>query len=236
MIELLLGGKPKAAQPPYQDPAFLYDPETNSDLLGSKPTILRRANTTVDTNYLIDDHPTVRLGTANAGIQVTFQTPFNFNIPEWTIEWSSRIEAIGTYYFTELLFIASNGDFLGCRWTDGGYNSMLQMSVGSWANNNTNWRALTKTAVLGVLKRYALIYKDGVIRFYVDGVMQELMNGTAGTGAKQMFFVPPVNLVAYANMYIGYQGSVNGSYTGNVGRVRLSNYARYTGNYTPEPF
>lgn len=239
VLELLLGGgKPKATQPPPQNPLFLYDPEQNVDLAGMNPTISKRSGTTVSTSILIDGHPTINLSTTAHGIVFTFPTPFDFNQSDWTIEWSSRVATFGSGYNNEIFF--SNAAFtswLGARWADSGYDNKIQVGIGAWSDNSALWRGPRKVDVAGKVKHYAIICKDGQVRFYIDGQQQTMMNGTGSTGATTTYFNKPAGLPVYNTLYIGWMNSINVAYAGNVGRIRLSGYARYVGaSYDVEPF
>lgn len=219
---------------------FLYDPATNRDLVTGTVCGAIRSGTTVDGTILIDGSPTLKSTTGTHGVDITFPTPLDLNsLSEWTIEWSSKPVTIRAEYSSELFLNWPSGPLFGCRWTDSGYGHRLQFTDGAWTNP-TLWRpeSFTKTNATTKINRYAMVFKDGKISVYIDGVKQMLENGSdiAGPNTKQNFFPKATTWQPLTRLLLGYYSATYPSFLGNYGRVRISAGARYLANYTPAAF
>lgn len=239
MIELL-NSITEQTKPPEGDALFLYDPATNKDLISNIVVGALKAGTVVDSTYLIDNQPTLRVDNANAGAVLTFPSSIDLNaLTEWTLEWSSRPTSIGGYYFTELFLDVAGGSGypVGCRWTDTGYGNTLQFNAADWANERI-WRPpFTKSTAVNTLNRYALVFKGGNFTVFRNGTKQMLTNATGGVGSTTQDYFPKTQAWGlFKILTLGYLNSVNSSWIGNYGRIRISNFARYLGSYTPEAF
>lgn len=234
---LLMGGEPIVI--PTGDVLFLYDPATNKDLITDTVCGALKASTTVDTTVKIDGNDTLKFAAAGAGAVLTFPSGIDLNaLTEWTIEWSSRPTAIGLSYFTEFFLdpTPSAGIPLGCRWCDGGYGDKLQFNIADF-NNARLWRPpFAKSAKVNVLTKYSMVYKGGVVKVYVDGVLQTLTNGVEGSSTSQTFITKTHSWSVFTTLTLGYYNSANVAWLGNFGRIRISNFARYLGTHTPGAF
>lgn len=216
---------------------FLYDPATNTDLVTNTVVGAMRAGTTVDETVLIDGHPTIKLASATQGVLVTFPTPLDLgNMLEWTIEWSSFPTAIGTNYFTDLYLNWTGGPYIGARWTDAGFGHRLQFSASGFSNLSSIWRIpTTKAQAVNKLAKYAMVFKDGKVSVFKDGVKQTMNNGTTNNISSD-YMTKDVVWQPLTTLNLGWMNSTNSAFTGNSGRIRISQGARYLTNYTPEPF
>lgn len=221
---------------------FMYDPATNTDLVTGLTCGTKLGVTTVDNTVLIDGHPTVKMADTDRGVTIAFPTPINLNaLPEWTIEWSSLPTSINSSYANELnLLDAANtaSNYVGCRWTDGGFANALQFTLNGYGNSATIWRSFTttKAAAVNKISRYAMVFKNNQVIVYRDGARLTLTNGSGGSGANQTFINKIQQNNPHTKMFIGWANSTYVSTIGNAGRVRISNIARYDGNYTPAAF
>lgn len=224
--------------PEFGSTIFLYDPETNTDLVTGTVCGVLRTGTTVDSAVLIDGHKTIKNATSTHGVAITFPKPIDLgSLPEWTIEWSTRPTSVGYDYGTEMLLNWPSGPFVGARWTDGGFGYRLQFSGGDgFGNAATVWRIpQTNTTIINKLNKFAMVLKDGKISVYLNGVKQTMNNGTSNAVAQDYF----AKLGAWQPLTVMNIGWTNGTYVGwlgNYGRIRISKGARYTANYTPDPF
>lgn len=235
-FQLAVGGPSATSRPG----TFLYDPATNKDLVTGTVVGNLFNGAVADGTVLIDGNPTMKFANASSGATITLPTPWVIEtMPEWTVEWSSRPTTFGSGYFTEL-FIDVNptlGYPLGCRWTDSGYGHRNQFNFANWANPEI-WRpAATKTDVVNKTVRWAMVFKNGRVTVYKDGVKQMLaVSVDAGSGT-QDYIQKTITWSNKTTLRIGYYNSTNQAFVGNFGRIRISDYARYTdATYTPQPF
>lgn len=217
---------------------FLFDPATNTDLVTGQVCGAYVGGAVADSSITIDGHATAKMDNVNAGIGITFPKPLNLEaLPEWTIEWSDRPTNIRAYYANELLLTTSNSVVIGGRWTDGGFLERLQFTLTGFGNVNTIWRLDgTKAATYNVVNRYAMVFKDGRMSVYQNGVKQMMQNSTYGSGTRQDYIPKGAAWANFVTMALGFRESTNASFIGNYGRVRISDRARYTSDYTPQPF
>lgn len=239
MLEILLASRGGGEPEPTGDVLFLYDPATNKDLISNTVVGALRTATTVDTLVTLDGQPTVKFGSTAAGAIITLPTPINLEaLAEWTVEWSSRPTSMSSSYMNEIFLDLLNtaGYPLGCRWADGGYGNRLQFNISNFANSNL-WRPpVDKSAALNKENRWAMVYKGGQVKVYRDGVKQMLAAGTNGGTGTQDFISKTQPFFTVAKIYIGWYNGTNVAFIGNMGRIRISAFARYLGNYSPKPF
>lgn len=237
MNEMLFSGGAGIPQPT-GDVLFLYDPGTSKDEISGNVCIALSGGAAVDNTFLIDNKATLKFTAAGQQGLITFPTSINLEaLTEWTVEWSSRPTTFLTSYVTELFMdlTVSQGYPIGCRWGDGGYGNRLQFNISNWANNNIGQPPIVKTDVTNKINRWAMVFKGGQLRIYKDGVKQLLAFGTSNTYA-QDYIGKTQAFPTVTRMYLGYFNSVNQAFAGNMGRIRISNFARYLGNYTPVAF
>ena len=237
MRELLLSGGSNVPGPT-GDVLFLFDPATSKDLVSNQVCIALSGSAAIDTVNQIDNLGTLKLAQASSQGLITLPTPINFEaLTEWTVEWVSKPTSIGANYFTELFLdiAVTQGYPIGCRWGDSGYGNRLQFNISNWANANIGQPSLVKTSASNVVNRWAMVYKGGQMKIYYNGVLQALAFGTS-TSYAQNYMSKTQAFGVIAKIYIGYYNSINNAWVGNMGRIRISNFARYLGNYTPVPF
>ena len=237
MNELLLAIK-EDPPAPTGDVVFLYDPATSKDLISGQVCIALSNNAAIDTINQIDGHSTLKLAQGTSQGLITLPTPINFEaLSEWTVEWTSRPTSIGSSYFTELFLdiAVTQGYPIGCRWGDGGYANRLQFNIGNWSNGVIGQPPIAKSSVVSKDNRWAMVFKNAQLRIYYNGVLQLIAFGTT-SNYNQNYISKTQEFGLIAKLYIGYYNSINQAWLGNMGRIRISNFARYLGNYTPIPF
>jgi len=237
MHELLLASR-SGFIPPTGDVIFLFDPGTGKDEISNQVCIAMSGGLAVDSTYLMDDKPSLKFtGAANQGL-ITLPQAINLDtLGDWTIEWSSRPTSFVTTYANELFLdiTTTQGYPIGCRWGDGGYGNRLQFNISNWANTNIGQPPINKASVVNKVNRWAMVFRNNLLRIYKDGVLQMIAFGTSTTYAQD--YMPKVStLLTATKMYLGYYNNINQAWLGNFGRIRISNFARYLGNYTPESF
>lgn len=241
MIEMWLTTKQATPQPPDLAGVFLFDPETRTDLINNNATV-SASGTSIDTSYLIDGKPTTKLLSTGDFLVITIPTPIDLDASDWTVEWSCRATAFqDSKYEGEFGGMTTAGKYLYSRWTDGGYGYFLQSFVGSGATGAVLWRILpAKQSVVGILRRMALVCKAGVVTVFKDGVPQRVGNwdnvGGASQAVTQDNFPKEANMGKLSSIRLGSSGSTTPAALSNIGRIRISNYARYISTYTPVPF
>lgn len=219
---------------------FLYDPGTNKDLISDTIVGALKANTTVDTSVLIDGRSTIKFAAAaSSGVTITLPTAINLDtLPAWTVEWVSRPTSFPTDYANELFLDTLTGitNVIGCRWSNLGYGNRLQFNMSNWANSFI-WRPpVAKADVVNTIVRWAMVYQNNQVAIYKDGVRQMLANGTSTSTGTQNYIDKTMAFPTVARIHLGYYNGTNQSFLGNIGRIRISDGARYTANYTPIPF
>lgn len=240
MLESLLSTN-QIAQPPDLTPIFLFDPETNTDLINNNATVTT-SGATVDTAYLIDGHPTVKLTATTNYLLISIPTPIELDVGDLTVEWSCRATSFqADKYDGEFTGLTTTSKNFAVRWTDTGYGRLLQTIIGGVVSAATFWRIQPpKENVAGALRRMAIVFKGGIITIFKDGYPQQITNwddaGNASKRVTQANFPKETGLGRLSSIRLGYVGTNNPAAPSNLGRIRISNYARYTGAYTPAPF
>lgn len=237
MIEQLL--VQLATSPPETgDVLFLYDPETNSDLTGRGATSTLTGGAVLDTVDLIHGVPTLKFPTASAKQVITFPADLNLTDSNWTLEWSAYYDPIAANIYRNDLIVdarvSPNGIYT--RFGDNGFNNRFVLADlrGSANPALTQPTPYTKTALQSQVWHWALVSIAGLVKLYCNGnqvIMALGYNST--TYNKSTFPVGGMN-----GLYQMRIGDANGSSvmaaTGYRGRIRLSNFARYKSNYTPQ--
>lgn len=217
----IVGQKPIVA-----DPFLLFDTVTMTDLTGRNPT-LALTNATVDNTYLIDGEPTVKI--LNGGtLALTLNEAFDSSIPEWTLEWSSRLNAASAAYNNLVLVSNASLSMFVQRQADSGYGTRIQQGYRTTSAGDVNNFPFGSAAKNGVLTRYAAVKnKDGTITMYVDGKPTNMANGT-GTTYNVKSFYAGVNLGMMTRIALGVLAQ-------NIGSFRLTKKALYQAEYIPRP-
>lgn len=180
-----------------------------------------------DTTYILPN------GTTD-GIDIIFDTPINLAATDWTLEWTSQnLGTGGTGYFAEIALLAApDTQGVEARYGDNGFGHRLQF--GGLVNGTSNvWSVSSnKTTLNGVLKKYAMVKQGSNIAVYIDGIRQNL---AVGTGADYSIPSFPIdtNISAIKYVRVGSTAYGGAALAAKRANVRLSLYARYTGNYTP---
>jgi hypothetical protein len=234
MLEALLQAKPVVI--PQLPPIMLLDAGTASDLIGSKPTFTLNTGASVDSTVLIDGHPTWKLSTTAAQVKVAFEKVLNLDTIDWTVEWSVIDTNVSTTYSAILdILNASLAQGISCRFNDGPYNNRLMFGAVATGTTDSFTVDVTQNQIQNLLTRFAFQCKAGRLTFYVNGTPMLSRVGTTGTFSATS---QPKSgtLTAESQILIGYRASGVPGFIGNMGRIRISDYARYAGTYTPQAF
>jgi hypothetical protein len=110
--------------------------------------------------------------------------------------------------------------------SDCGYGSNRYKTHGLWGGVGTH--SLT-TAIIGAWQHYALVFDNGTVTYFVDGVLQ----GTSSSASSKTPAIPNDGLYFGGKLAASNgnnQHQVNGSYRS----IRISSTARYSANFTPD--
>jgi hypothetical protein len=147
-----------------------------------------------------------------------------WNTQPYTVEYWCRITAFATSQaFDDPTIIGNmNPDGNDDNWSFGPDNSgNLTFKYWNGANNTVKD---TGTMSTGVWYHCAAVIASNTIKIYLDGV-EKASAAISGT---------PQFSTAWGGLNIGWgRSSANMSYNGYLDEVRISNTARYTGNFTP---
>ncbi|WDS62036.1 hypothetical protein [Pseudomonas phage D6] len=221
------------------DVIFLYDPDTNQDLSGNGAVSVLSGGAVRSDTQLVDGLPSLSLPTVAAKQLITFPTPLNLRDTNWTLEWSSFCSTVPSAYANDLI-LDSNGPTTGALYTrygDSGFGNRFVVSDLRGSANPALTRpiAYTKAALQNQLVHWALVQAEGNIFVYKDGIRQMLAGGASST----TYNIQSTTAINIESVYQIRAGDANGSSVraspGYKGRIRLSNYARYRSNYTPQP-
>lgn len=222
------------------DVIFLYDPVTNTDLSGRGAVTTLSGGAVADTNILINGQPTLNFPTVSAKQVVVFPADLNLAIGNWTLEWSFINNIAPAAYANEFMMYSRTGGFgvgVYTRFGDSGFGNRWNLSDprGAGDPNLTQPLPYSKAMLVGLTTNVAMVSIAGLIKVYVNGVVQTMALGAgSGTYNRATFAAQGMDKI-----YQFVMGDANGSSVravpGNRGRIRLSNFARYTRNYTPGP-
>jgi hypothetical protein len=208
------------------EPWMLFDVNSLTDVktTGSTGTLASAAQ---DNTYLIDGEPTLKI-TGTGSLTINLGQLFDSSIPEWTLEWSSRLNTTTTGYANLLRLGSATAYQLVQRTSDSGFGLRIQQGIdfstqaGAW---NFPFGSVAKN---GVLTRYAAQKKNGLITMFVDGKATNMANGTGSTYNSKSFSAG-AGVAACDRITLGLLAQ-------NISHVRLSKFARYPIDYTPKPF
>jgi hypothetical protein len=234
---LLSSGHPGAAET--GDVVFLYDPVTNTDLVGGPAVTTLSGGAVADETILINGQPTLKFPSVTAKHVITFPTDLNLVQGNWTLEWSFINNSAPTAYANDFVMYSRTGGAgvgLYTRFGDGGFLNRWVLSDprGAATPSLTQPLPFTKAALVGLTTNVALVSIAGVIRVYVNGVATMMALGNGSTNYNQPTFIAEGMDKIYA-FGLGDVNSTVRAVPGNRGRIRLSNFARYKSNYTPGP-
>lgn len=215
---------------------FLHDPDTNTDLSGNGVVVTRSGGAISTPSYLIDGQGTTQFPTVAAKKVAAFSPPLNLTATNWTLEWSSINDSAPTSYALELGMMCTDlNRSLFMRYGDSGFLNRIQLLENATPTADVLNFSYTKAALVGSLSRWALVCKDGRISAFRNGVKQSMAKGPSSTSYAFTEYVP-VGLNSVTSIVTGdYNGGSVRAVPGHHGRMRLSDFARYTRNYTPGP-
>lgn len=213
-------------KPVVTDPFLLFDTVSMTDLTGRNPT-LTLTNAAVDNTYLIDGEPTVKIENGGA-LALTLNEAFDTSVPEWTLEWSSRLNASSVAYNNLMVMSAGSVTAFVQRQADSGFGGRIQQGYTTANAGSVNNFPFGSAAKNGVLTRYAAVKNiDGTITMFVDGKPTMLANGTGTTYSVKSF---------YAGANLGLMTRIAlGALAQNIGSFRLTKKALYKAEYIPRP-
>mgnify|MGYP001113576761 CR=1 FL=1 len=241
MIESLLATTEVTVQPPDLPGVFLFDPESQTDLMNNNATVTL-SGATVDATYLIDGYPTTKLPSITSYLLITLPNPLELDANDWTLEWSCMVSAFqATRYDGEMRGTTTTGKVVASRWTDSGYGTQLQSFAGAAATEDLLWRIPgAKQTFVNQLRRMALVCRGGAVTVFKDGLPQKVTNwNIVGNSSKQVTrdsFNKDAVIGKLNSIRLGWTATATPAAISNVGRIRFSDYARYIFPYTPAPF
>lgn len=221
------------------DVIFLYDPVTNTDLIGGPSVSTLSGGAVADETILINGQPTLKFPTGSAKQVIAFPSDLNLTTGNWTLEWSFINNSAPSAYANDfVMYSRTGGSSVGVytRFGDSGFGHRYNLSDPRGAANPNFCQPLpfTKASLVGLTTNVAMVSIGGLIKVYINGVFQMMAVG-AGSGAYTQPTFAAQGMDAIYQWGIGWVGSTVQAVPGNRGRIRLSNFARYKANYTPGP-
>lgn len=208
------------------DAWLLFDVNSLTDLQGTGATGTLTSAAS-DNTYLIDGEPSLKI-TGTGNLTINLATLFDSTIPEWTMEWSSRLNTTTTGYANLMQLRSATALTYAQRTSDSGFGLRIQQGITFAAQADAYNFPFGSAAKNGVLTRYAAVKKNGIITMYVDGVATNLAQGT-GASYTVPGFPAGVGVANNDRIVIGLLAQ-------NISHIRVSKFARYSINYTPKPF
>jgi len=160
-------------------------------------------------------------------LSVADSSDWAFGTSDFTFEAWMKFDGMGAWYYlftqwadsSNLMYMAKeNTDKFSIYFEDSGGVVGAYLMTSAWSGNAGQWYHI------------AFQRRDGASpegEIYIDGVLQTLTEQNA-FGANDWADIS-------APLLIGERGDVTGAeFTGTMAEVRVSNIARYTGNFTPE--
>lgn len=207
------------------DPWLLFDVNSMTDLMGTGATGVRTSATQDDT-YLIDGEPSLKI-TGTGNLTINLAQVFDSTIPEWTLEWSSRLNVVTSGYALLLRLQNATTYTFVQRTSDAGFGLRIQQGT-ILTNAASLWNLpLSNASRNGVLTRYAAQKRNGQITMFVDGKATKMANGVT-TNYTADNFPAGAGVVNNDRLIIGLLAQ-------NISHIRLSKFARYATEYTPKP-
>jgi hypothetical protein len=169
---------------------------------------------------------------------MAFNPLLDLSSTNWTIEWSELRPGNATAWTNE--FYMTDSSLLKgftMRFGDAGYGNLLMFSdnSNSGAKSECRYPAVTFNTFTNIVTKYAMTCDTNRrLRFYINGVLQDMQPGVSG-GTLSGFFQsgPASNFANLSTLYLGALNSNANNVPRYLGNVRISNYVRYTNNYTP---
>lgn len=229
-------------KPPYVgNVLMLYDPETNTDLSGNGAVSTLYTGMAATDAYLIDGFKTLVKPTSSARQLITFPTPLNLSTHDWTLEWqeyNTEQPPAGDYRNEIILDSNVSGRGLYARYGDGGFASRMYLGdpTGSADPNKTWPTQFTKASLLNSLSHWAIVQYNSNIYLFRNGIRQMLAFGYGvSTYDKPYMTTQPLAGIYQMRLGAAAASTTVKGVVGYQGRIRLSDWARYTSNYTPKP-
>lgn len=185
------------------------------------------------------DGKTLVLSALTDRVVITLGTPINMAASDWTLEWSTinqTAEVAG--YASELMLHTTppeDSAVLIARYGDGGFGNRLQFG-GRMATLATCYAvARTKANMVGVLRRFALVQKNGNISLFTNGVKENFAAGTSNTYDIPTW-VNDATIQTLRRIVLGdWINGGSGAVPAKRGPMRLTMRALYEADYTPQP-
>lgn len=172
----------------------------------------------------------------NLSATIMFDRNVNLTAGDFTLEYSSINVGSNTNYMGELAFFNASDTLLqSLRFGNGGFGNRYQLDDPTKGVSGVYSTTLTKTVSLNNLKRVAIVKIGSSIFFYLNGVKQMLAIGVGSTYNNDSMLAPS-GLTRVRYIKLGKFAAGMSAALLKMGPIRLSNFARYTENYTPEPF
>lgn len=212
------------------DMAQLKDTSGNNAVV-SAPAV------TVDNSILINGKATAKISNKTNVFTVTLPRPYDFQIMDWTIEWSMRYmgDVISDTEWVTSMWLSKLNDLnngMLCRFGTTPYSNNLT------ATTNTSQSSLigfNKTAAREKITHFSLQKQNGVIYIFINGVRRQV---TLNSITRD--FITPTNVTdlnAVQKLTLGYINAGTVAPVGNLGNVRITDVAKYSGStYTVQPF
>lgn len=234
MIEML-GGAPGPSNEVEGPAIFLFDTNTGADSVGLLPyTLSTVGSLTYDAANPIHGARALSFPTSSAGMTITLTDILDLS-GDWTYEFSMfGVSAPSAYAAETTLFNNAGAVGFHSRYGDSGFSNLFQFGPMTTVDNAYSCR-FNKAYFVNRVTDFAWVCKNGRIRFYCDGKLELLRTGTSGNFTLQDF-ATLATMNAIKSIRVGYATSTVAAFPSRRGKIRLSKFARYLGNYTPKPF
>ena len=110
--------------------------------------------------------------------------------------------------------------------SDCGYGSNRYKTAGSWGAAG---KYSSSTATLSTWQHYALVFDNGTVTYFVDGVSQ----GSASAGSSTTPSIPN-DWLYFGGKTAASNGNNQHQVNGSYRSIRISSSARYSGSFTPD--
>lgn len=227
MLEAMLGTVQSPSENPI-DQFFITDGFTTPP----QPTLIRGNGVEFESTPTVDG---VTLGGAlgEVATYIRLAAPLDLTAGEWTFEYSCIIDGPANEYIGELVIGQTQfSTGLGSRWGNPGFGNRFQFATGNGLEDVNSTQIVKADRAL--LRRVALVKVGTLITVYVDGTKRMLAN-SVGTSYTVNGLPIPAELSSTQFFVFGVRANF-GPCRMRMGPMRLSNFARYTADYTPVPF
>lgn len=233
----------KADVPETGEAIFYIDMATVKETINNRPIVLS-AGAVSSTALLIDGKPTLYMpqsGGSGSRLYMSLNPAIDLSQTNWTMEWSEhRISNAVTW--TNEVYMTDPTLFKGftMRFGDAGYANLLMFADDNNSGVNRSecrFPDVGTTTHTGMVARYAVTCDSSrKLRFYINGQLINVIRGnSSGTVQDYHQSGPASNFANLTTLYMGALNANANNVARYLGNVRISNYVRYTANYTPEP-